>query len=426
MRVGGARVDGAEQPAGRRLDDAGPAGRRCRAGRPGRAAPAGSRTTRPAGGGAARGGPGRRGRRGGGRAEQLQVGLGERQLSRGARTGAAPGRTGCPGRAPSPPPAARRSPPDGARGRCRAGRPGRPGRRAPACPPRPARPACCHSEARVPGQPASTTASRPLTSTPSSSALVAGHAQQLAAAQRGSSAPPLLGQVAGPVGRHPPAPARVTTSASARRADERHHLGAAPGPDERQRTHPVGDEVGEQVAGLGGRRPAHRRSVLAHELAISGGSHRAKSSAPARRAVLGDSTTSTSRPAGAARRWPGRRRSPRRGRRSAWRRTARHTRSQPAQHLGDVGAEDAAVAVALVDDDVAAAAQERAQRACWGSSDAVQHVRVGQHQVRVRADPVALGGGGVAVVRRRARRRSGRGRAATRSWSAASALVGDR
>ena len=40
-------------------------------------------------------------------------------------------------------------------------------------PGRPARPACCHSDGSVPGQPASSTASRPLTSTPSSSAFVA-------------------------------------------------------------------------------------------------------------------------------------------------------------------------------------------------------------------------------------------------------------
>ena len=38
--------------------------------------------------------------------------------------------------------------------------------------PRPARPHCCHSDARVPGQPATMTASRPLISMPSSSALV--------------------------------------------------------------------------------------------------------------------------------------------------------------------------------------------------------------------------------------------------------------
>ena len=57
-------------------------------------------------------------------------------------------------------------------GRCRAGRrvrSARPRRRRPV---RPARPACCHSEARVPGQPAISTASSPQMSTPSSSALV--------------------------------------------------------------------------------------------------------------------------------------------------------------------------------------------------------------------------------------------------------------
>ena len=43
---------------------------------------------------------------------------------------------------------------------------------------------------------------------------------------------------------------------------------------------------------------------------------------------------------------------------------------QPAQHLGDVGAEDPAVVVALVDHDVAQRAQERAPSAAWpGSSE---------------------------------------------------------
>jgi hypothetical protein len=51
------------------------------------------------------------------------------------------------------------------------------------CPARPARPACCQTEATVPGQPVSTTASSPETSSPSSSALVAATPDQVARLQ---------------------------------------------------------------------------------------------------------------------------------------------------------------------------------------------------------------------------------------------------
>ena len=52
---------------------------------------------------------------------------------------------------------------------------------------RPARPNCCHSDARVPGQPAVITASRPLISIPSSSAFVVASARRLPERRRDSS-----------------------------------------------------------------------------------------------------------------------------------------------------------------------------------------------------------------------------------------------
>lgn len=80
---------------------------------------------------------------------------------------------------------------------------------------------------------------------------------------------------------------------------------------------------------------------------------------------------------------------------------------EPPQDLRDVRAEHAAVAVALVDHDVAQALEEPRPPGVRRQQRAVQHVGVGQHEVRVRAHPVALGGRGVPVERRRAELRHG-------------------
>lgn len=72
--------------------------------------------------------------------------------------------------------------------------------------------------------------------------------------------------------------------------------------------------------------------------------------------------------------------------------------AEPAQDLGDVGAEDAAVGVAFVDDDVAQRAQEGGPAGVGGEYPAVQHVRVGEYVVGVLTYPFAFLDGGVAVV----------------------------
>ena len=72
--------------------------------------------------------------------------------------------------------------------------------------------------------------------------------------------------------------------------------------------------------------------------------------------------------------------------------------AQPAEHLGDVRPEDPAVVVALVDHDVAELGQEGAPALVAGQQRAVQHVRVGQHVLRVVARPLALVAAAVAVV----------------------------
>ena len=64
--------------------------------------------------------------------------------------------------------------------------------------------------------------------------------------------PPLLRQVAGPVGGDPVGQVGGAGLGQAAPGGQRDRLGAAPGPDERQRGHAVDDQVGQQPGGLGG------------------------------------------------------------------------------------------------------------------------------------------------------------------------------
>ena len=86
--------------------------------------------------------------------------------------------------------------------------------------------------------------------------------EQLARAQRLLERAALLGQVAAAVGRDPAGQRRVDLGEQLG-GGQRHLLGAAPRPDEGQGADALGDQVGEQVGGLGGGGAAHRRAVLA-------------------------------------------------------------------------------------------------------------------------------------------------------------------
>ncbi len=99
---------------------------------------------------------------------------------------------------------------------------------------------------------------------------------------------------------------------------------------------------------------------------------------------------------------------------------------EPPQDLGDVGAEDAAVVVALVDHDVAQGPEEARPAGVPGQQRAVQHVGVGEHVLAVVAGPLAHLGRGVAVVGGAAQVGQPVEPSARRvaSWSWASALVG--
>ena len=149
----------------------------------------------------------------------------------------------------------------------------------------------------------------------------------------------------------------------------------------------VDDQVGEQVGELRGDRAPHRSAVLAlvgdegrlpqgqRDLAARGGvvghGHDRQAGQPARRDLgLRDC---------------------RRGeheRRVGAVQTGDAT--EPPDHLGHVGAEHAAVVVALVDDDVAQAPEEPAPPLVPGQQRPVQHVRVREHVLRVVAGPLPL------------------------------------
>ncbi len=75
--------------------------------------------------------------------------------------------------------------------------------------------------------------------------------------------------------------------------------------------------------------------------------------------------------------------------------------SQAAQHVGHVGAEHAAVDVGLVDDHDGEVREEVSPGAVVGQDPDVEHVGVGEHQVRPLPDGAALLAARVAVVDRR-------------------------
>ena len=75
--------------------------------------------------------------------------------------------------------------------------------------------------------------------------------------------------------------------------------------------------------------------------------------------------------------------------------------SQPPEHVGDVRAEHAAVDVRLVDDHERQVREQLAPGRVVGQDPDVEHVGVGEDQVRALADRRPLGSRGVAVVDRR-------------------------
>ena len=223
-----------------------------------------------------------------------------------------------------------------------------------------------------------------------------GEADQLAGAERRLDVAPLLGEVAAAVRRHPGRERGVDLTEKLG-GGHRHLLRAAAGPDERQGADVLDHQVGKEVGRLRRRGPPDRRAVLAGPRREGGFPERQRDLTSGR-LVSGDGQdVQTSEPPG------GHCGIGHRGRREDERRVRAVQRADPAeaaQHVGDVGAEDPAVVVGLIDHDVLQRAQESGPSGVPGQQRPVQHVGVGQDVLAVVAGPVALLARTVAVVGR--------------------------
>ena len=261
-------------------------------------------------------------------------------------------------------------------------------------PERPARPACCQSEDQVPGQPGDQHRVEAADVDAELERGGRGHAGDPPVPQPRLEAPAVVGQVARPVGGHRAGRIAVERVAGG----QRDGLGAAPRPEEGERGNLRPDQGGQQVRGLGGGGPARPRLGVGVQ---QGRLPERERERRAGRAVIGH------RGRGQAGELPGAAdRVGDRGRgededglpAAVEGGVVGRDAAEPAQDLGDVRAEDAAVAVALVDDHDPQAAEEAAPAVVVRQQPAVDHVRVGQQVVGVGLRPGALRDRGVAVV----------------------------
>ena len=221
-----------------------------------------------------------------------------------------------------------------------------------------------------------------------------GQPGELAGAQGPLDRAAFLGEVAAAVGRDLAGQRRVDVGEQVGRG-QRNVLGPAPRPDEGERAHALEDQVGQQVGGLGRGGAAHGRAVLAGVGRERRLPERDRDLA-ARRGVVDDRQhVEPGEPMGVHLGLGDGGRGEHERRVGAVRRA--HP-PQPPQHLRDVRAEHAPVVVALVDHDVVQRAQELRPAVVGGQQGPVQHVGVGQHVLGVVAGPLPLLARAVAVV----------------------------
>jgi hypothetical protein len=203
----------------------------------------------------------------------------------------------------------------------------------------------------------------------------------------------LLGQVAGPVGADPAGQAAVDLGdpAAGEGCDQLGRLARA---GEAQGPHPGLHGRGQPGRRLGVGAAAQAGGLVQQRRLPEGEGDRA-----ARRAVLGDRLDRLAdQPAGQLGRVAEGGRGEHEGRAGP---VAGGQPAQAAQDRGHMGAEHPAQGVGLVHDHVGEPAQERRPALVAGEDAAVEHVRVGQHQVGAAPDHRPVGGRGVAVVGRR-------------------------
>ena len=223
-------------------------------------------------------------------------------------------------------------------------------------------------------------------------------AQQVTAAQALLELASFLGQVAAPVGGDPLDQGGVDLGQPplGRRG---HRLGTAARPHERQRPHLADDQVGQQLAGLRGGRPPDDAGRIGVHPGNDGRLPQRDRAGGMRRGVLGDRHDVQ---AGQPRREDLRIGHGGRGEDEHRVGTVEGADPpQPAQDVGDVGAEHPAIVVALVDHDVGQPAERAGPPGVSRQDRVVQRVGVGQQIVRVVTGPGPLLAGVVAIDRRR-------------------------
>ena len=205
-------------------------------------------------------------------------------------------------------------------------------------------------------------------------------AEQLAVDEPLLELAPLLRRVARAVGRDPLGQLGAPAVLERELRELRHQLDRLARLHEDDRPRALADELGEQVGGLGERRAAGRELLVGDRRVP----HRDRL-LRARRAVAVDhrDVVEAGQPLGQLARV---------GDRRARQQEARlgpvggGDPAQPPQHVGDVGAEHAAVDVRLVDHDHGEVREHVRPRAVVGQHAEVEHVRVGEDHVRPAAD----------------------------------------
>ena len=259
-------------------------------------------------------------------------------------------------------------------------------------------------------------------SIPSSSASVDDDAEQLA----GRPAAPRARAAAAACSRRgrarsAPRARRGRARSSSSCAKLRHQLDGLARLHEHDRARALAHELGEQVGRLGQRR-APRGELLVDDRRVP---HRDRALG-ARERRRGRPRVMSSSPVSRSASSPGLAIVRRREQEARRRAVGVADPPQPPQHVGDVRAEHAAVDVRLVDHDHREVGEEVAPRVVVGQDPEVQHVGVGEDDVRPPPDRRPLLARRVAVVDRRARARSTPSACSARAWSWASAFVGYR
>jgi hypothetical protein len=219
------------------------------------------------------------------------------------------------------------------------------------------------------------------------------YGQQVAIRQARLDLTALLGGVARPVRRDALGELRAPELLEPHAREALDQLDAAPTAKEADRAHPLADQVREQLGRLRQHRLARHRPPIDHWRVP----HPDASGGPRRAVGVHQPERLADQALGELDRVGDGRRSQHEARLGP---VAARDAAQAAQDVGHVRAEDAPVGVSLVDDDPAEVRQEVTPALVVGKDPDVEHVGVGEDQVRAPADLRPIVTGRVAVVDR--------------------------